>query len=127
MRGTHRRVVETAIFGMGDQSHPETARWTCPHGRHVGQGCVPCYRAATAPDPALPLWAAVVWFTSPRPIPIKVLHDVHRHGRHFALDQPSTPWSSSSPGRRARLRAWRRWRAWSASSCRAAAPSTTSP
>ncbi|MCP2363804.1 hypothetical protein HD597_010824 [Nonomuraea thailandensis] len=84
-------MVETAIFGMGDQSHPETARWTCPHGRHVGQGCVPCYRAATAPDPALPLWAAVVWFTSPRPIPIKVLHDVHRHGRHFALDQPSTP------------------------------------
>ncbi|GAA1713540.1 hypothetical protein AB0K40_28970 [Nonomuraea bangladeshensis] len=50
-----------------------------------------CYRAATEADPALPLWDAVAWFTSPKPIPIKVLHDVHRHGRHFLLDQPSTP------------------------------------
>ncbi|MGR6915523.1 hypothetical protein ACU635_14870 [[Actinomadura] parvosata] len=84
-------MVETATFGAGDRSHHDAAHWTCPHGRHVGQGCVACYDAAVEPDPALPLWAAVVWFTSPRPIPIKVLHDVHRHDRQFAIDQPSTP------------------------------------
>lgn len=50
-----------------------------------------CYRAAADSDPALPLWEAVAWFTSPRPIPIKVLHDVHRHDRRYSLDQPSTP------------------------------------
>ncbi|MEV4179347.1 MULTISPECIES: hypothetical protein [unclassified Nonomuraea] len=50
-----------------------------------------CYEAAADADPALPLWEVAVWFTSPRAIPIKVLHDVHRHGRHFAIDQPSTP------------------------------------
>ncbi len=50
-----------------------------------------CYQSAGEADPALPLWEVAVWFTSPRPIPIKVLHDVHRHGRNFALDQPSTP------------------------------------
>ncbi|MER7366903.1 hypothetical protein ACI2LC_23970 [Nonomuraea wenchangensis] len=50
-----------------------------------------CYHAAAEADPSLPLWDAVAWFTSPKPIPIKVLHDVHRHDRQFLLDQPSTP------------------------------------
>ncbi|WP_433443730.1 hypothetical protein [Nonomuraea sp. CA-141351] len=50
-----------------------------------------CYRSAADADPVLPLWEVAVWFISPRPIPIKVLHDIHRHGRNFALGQPSTP------------------------------------
>ncbi|GAA3693887.1 hypothetical protein GCM10022224_069240 [Nonomuraea antimicrobica] len=32
-----------------------------------------------------------MWFTSERPMPIRALKDVRRHGRHLALDQPSTP------------------------------------
>ncbi|KAB8188385.1 hypothetical protein FH608_043860 [Nonomuraea phyllanthi] len=32
-----------------------------------------------------------MWFTSERPMPIRALKAVRRHGRHFALDQPSTP------------------------------------
>ncbi|MFI6739143.1 hypothetical protein ACIBI9_40000 [Nonomuraea sp. NPDC050451] len=86
-----RRVIETAAIGTRHQSQAEITRWTCIHGQHVGQGCVTCYQSAAEADPALPLWKVAVWFTSPRPIPIKVLHDVHRHGRDFALDQPSTP------------------------------------
>ena len=37
------------------------------------------------------MWRIAVWFTSERPVPIRVLKDVRRHGRRFALDQPSTP------------------------------------
>jgi hypothetical protein len=32
-----------------------------------------------------------VWFTSVQPIPVKVLQDVHRHGRRFLLDKLSAP------------------------------------
>ncbi|MFI7639022.1 hypothetical protein [Nonomuraea sp. NPDC049400] len=69
----------------------DVARWTCPHGLHAGNGCVACYHASAEADPMLPLWEIAVWFTSERPMPIRVLKDVRRHGRRFALDQPSTP------------------------------------
>ncbi|GAA5045312.1 hypothetical protein HNP84_002651 [Thermocatellispora tengchongensis] len=84
-------MTEAAKASVRDQLAAEAARWTCPHGRHAGQGCVACYHASGEADPALPLWQIAVWFTSPRPMPIKTLKDVRRHGRRFALDQPSTP------------------------------------
>ncbi|MEV0199778.1 hypothetical protein [Nonomuraea sp. NPDC050691] len=84
-------MTESAILGARPQPQAEADRWTCPHGRHAGQGCVTCYEAAAEADAALPVWEVAVWFTSARPIPIRALHDVHRHGHHFALDQPSTP------------------------------------
>lgn len=90
-RRPRRRVTEAAILSDHDQSRADIARWTCPHGEHAGRGCVACYNASADADPALPLWEVAVWFTSARPIPIRALHDVHRHGRHFAIDQPSTP------------------------------------
>jgi hypothetical protein len=84
-------VTEAAILSDHEQSRADIAHWTCPHGRHAGHGCVACYDSSAAADPALPLWEVAVWFTSTRPVPIRVLHDVHRHGRNFAIDQPSTP------------------------------------
>jgi hypothetical protein len=86
-----RRVTETANLSVRNQTHADIARWTCPHGRHAGDGCVTCYHASASDDPALPLWEVAAWFISARPMPIRALHDVHRHGRRFALDQPSTP------------------------------------
>ncbi|MFG1706928.1 hypothetical protein ACFLIM_27420 [Nonomuraea sp. M3C6] len=92
-RPARRRVTEAAILSNRDQSRADIAQWTCPHGQHAGRGCVTCYHASAEAeaDPSLPLWEVVVWFTSARPIPIRALHDVHRHGRHFSIDQPSTP------------------------------------
>ncbi|MFC5828331.1 hypothetical protein [Nonomuraea insulae] len=90
-RPVRRRVIEAVSLGTRNQPHAEIVRWTCPHEKHVSQGCVTCYGSAADADPALPLWDVAVWFTSPRPIPIRVLHAIHRHGRNFALDQPSTP------------------------------------
>ncbi|MEV0349912.1 hypothetical protein AB0H88_29400 [Nonomuraea sp. NPDC050680] len=90
-RSARRRVTEAAILSSHDQSRADIAQWTCPHGQHAGHGCVTCYEVSADADPALPLWEVAVWFTSARPIPIRTLHDVHRHGRRFALDQPSTP------------------------------------
>ncbi|WP_327587524.1 hypothetical protein OHA25_11325 [Nonomuraea sp. NBC_00507] len=84
-------MTETAKLGAREQSHADVVRWTCPHGLHAGQGCVACYRASTEADPALPLWEVAVWFTSTRPMPIRALKDVRRHGCSFSLDQPSTP------------------------------------
>ncbi|MEV0150743.1 MULTISPECIES: hypothetical protein [unclassified Nonomuraea] len=84
-------MTETAILGARPQPPADVEHWTCLHGRHAGQGCVTCYQEAVEADPALPVWEVAVWFTSPRPIPIRALHDVHRHDRHFAIDQPSTP------------------------------------
>ncbi|MCP2347852.1 hypothetical protein [Nonomuraea roseoviolacea] len=84
-------MTEWAILAGRAQSQAEVDRWTCPHGRHAGQGCVTCYQACADADASLPLWEVAAWFTSARPIPIRALHDVHRHGQHFALDQPSTP------------------------------------
>jgi hypothetical protein len=84
-------VTEAAILSGHDQTRADIAQWTCPHGQHAGNGCVICYHAAGEADPALPLWDVAVWFTSVRPIPIRALHDVHRHDRQFAIDQPSTP------------------------------------
>ncbi|MGN9844414.1 hypothetical protein ACTMTI_40440 [Nonomuraea sp. H19] len=92
-RPARRRVTEAAILSNHDQSRADIAQWTCPHGQHAGHGCVTCYHATAEAeaDPALPLWEVAVWFTSARPVPIRALHDVHRHGRQFAIDQPSTP------------------------------------
>ncbi|MGW0802400.1 hypothetical protein [Nonomuraea sp. NPDC002799] len=84
-------MTETAMFGARGRPPADITQWTCPHDEHAGRGCVTCYHAAADADPALPLWTVSVWFTSPRPIPIRALHDVHRHGRNFSLDQPSTP------------------------------------
>ncbi|NUW32387.1 hypothetical protein HTZ77_13240 [Nonomuraea sp. SMC257] len=84
-------MTESAVFDARSRPPAEVEHWTCPHGRHAGQGCVTCYQAAADADPALPVWEVAAWFTSARPIPIRALHDVHRHGHHFALDQPSTP------------------------------------
>ncbi|MFD0659520.1 hypothetical protein [Thermocatellispora tengchongensis] len=120
-------MTEAAKASVRDQLAAEAARWTCPHGRHAGQGCVACYHASGEADPALPLWQIAVWFTSPRPMPIKTLKDVRRHGRRFALDQPSTPWSTSSPARHAPPRARRRLRDWSGSSWRTGTSPTRSP
>lgn len=83
--------VSEAKLSPRGQPAPDAIHWTCPHGRHAGKGCVACYEASTDADPALPLWRIAVWFTSERPMPIRVLKDVRRHGRNFALDQPSTP------------------------------------
>ncbi|WP_214414716.1 hypothetical protein [Sphaerisporangium fuscum] len=69
----------------------DTEFWACPHGRDARQGCVTCYEEAVDPDLALPLWDVAVWFTSERPIPVKALQDVHRHGRRFLLDKLSAP------------------------------------
>ncbi|MBN6051003.1 hypothetical protein JYK22_03565, partial [Nonomuraea sp. RK-328] len=90
-RRGRRRVTEAAVLDTRPQTPAEIELWTCPHGRHAGQGCVSCYQTTAEADPAWPVWEVAVWFTSPRPIPIRTLHDVHRHGSHFALDQPSTP------------------------------------
>lgn len=84
-----RRVTEAAILNA--QSSADVVKWTCPHGQHAGNGCITCYDASAAADPELPLWEVSAWFTTTRPIPIRALQDVHRHGRRFALDQPSTP------------------------------------
>lgn len=86
-----RRVTQWAILNNHDQTRAEMIEWTCPHGRHASHGCVSCYDATAEADPALPLWEVAAWFTTARPIPIRALQDVHRHGRRFALDQPSTP------------------------------------
>jgi hypothetical protein len=89
-RPVRHRVREAKLDPRG---HPagDVIRWTCPHGLHAGKGCVACYHASAEADPALPLWRIAVWFTTERPVPIRVLKDVRRHGRRFALDQPSTP------------------------------------
>lgn len=86
-----RRVTKAAI--LSTLSTADLAQWTCPHGQHAGHGCVTCYDATAEAeaDPELPLWEVAAWFTTKRPIPIRALQDVHRHGRRFALDQPSTP------------------------------------
>ncbi|WP_336212264.1 hypothetical protein [Nonomuraea sp. LPB2021202275-12-8] len=76
---------------MSSQSSADVVQWTCPHGQHAGLGCVSCYDATAEADAELPLWEVAAWFTTTRPIPIRALQDVHRHGRRFALDQPSTP------------------------------------
>jgi hypothetical protein len=55
------------------------------------QGCVACYEESVEPDLTLPFWKVVAWFTTGRPIPIRTLHDVHRHGRGFSIVQPATP------------------------------------
>ncbi|MEV0384907.1 hypothetical protein [Nonomuraea sp. NPDC050643] len=86
-----RRVIESAVLNTRDRSQAHIAQWTCPHGRHAGQGCVPCYHASADADSALPLWEVAAWFTTMRPIPIRALQDIHRHDRNFALTQPSTP------------------------------------
>jgi hypothetical protein len=83
-------VTQAAILTT-DQSPADVVQWTCPHGQHAGYGCVTCYDASAEADPEYPLWEVAAWFTTARPIPIRALHDVHRHGRRFALDQPSTP------------------------------------
>ncbi|MFI9560384.1 hypothetical protein [Nonomuraea endophytica] len=90
-RPQRRRVVESAVLGEREQSRAEAARWTCPHGRHAGRGCVTCYEDSAEDDQALHLWEVAAWFTTARPIPIKTLQDIHRHGRGFGLTQPSTP------------------------------------
>jgi hypothetical protein len=69
----------------------DAASWACPHGADARRGCVACYEESVDPDPALPFWGVAAWFTSDRPIPIRTFHDIHRHGRRFAIDQPSTP------------------------------------
>ncbi|GAA0994703.1 hypothetical protein GCM10009555_087730 [Acrocarpospora macrocephala] len=86
-----RRVTEAAILSNQPQSPADVRQWTCPHAQHARHGCVPCYQASADADPALPLWDVAVWFTTVWPIPIRALQDVHRHGRRFTLDQPSTP------------------------------------
>ncbi|WP_146103953.1 hypothetical protein [Nonomuraea solani] len=83
--------MSEAKLGTRGQAAADVARWTCPHGLHAGRGCIACYHATADAEPGLPLWRSAVWFTSERPIPIRVLKDVRRHGRRFALDQPSTP------------------------------------
>ncbi|PZG34461.1 hypothetical protein C1I98_27990 [Spongiactinospora gelatinilytica] len=83
--------MESAILTGRPLSPADVLRWTCPHDRLAGRGCVTCYQASADADPALPLWDVAVWFTIPGPIPIRALQDVHRHGRRFTLDQPSTP------------------------------------
>ncbi|GAA0419088.1 hypothetical protein Acor_28730 [Acrocarpospora corrugata] len=85
-----RRVTEAAIL-THTQSPAAVRQWTCPHAQHARHGCVTCYQASADADPELPLWEVAVWFTTTRPIPIRALQDVHRHGRRFTLDQPSTP------------------------------------
>ncbi|TYB64777.1 hypothetical protein FXF51_20185 [Nonomuraea sp. PA05] len=85
------RRVSEAKLGSRGQSATDAAPWICPHGSHAGNGCVACYHAFSQADPALPTWTIAVWFTSERPVPIRVLKDVRRHGDRFALDQPSTP------------------------------------
>lgn len=90
-RPARRQVTESAILSGHPQSPAEILQWTCPHGRHARHGCVACYQASADGDVTLPLWEVAVWFTSTGPIPIRALQDVHRHGRHFTLDQPSTP------------------------------------
>ena len=82
-------MTEASI--LGSQSAADIVQWTCPHGQHAGDGCVTCYHATAVADPELPLWEVAAWFITVRPIPIRALQDVHRHGRRFALDQPSTP------------------------------------
>lgn len=84
-------MTESAILNKHPQSPADILQWTCPHGRHAGLGCVDCYLTAADAEPALPLWEVAAWFTTTRPIPIRALQDVHRHGRRFTLDQPSTP------------------------------------
>lgn len=90
-RQSRRRVTESAILSGHAQSPADVAQWTCPHDRHAGLGCVTCYEATADADPTLPLWEVAAWFTTTGPIPIRALQDVHRHGRRFTLDQPSTP------------------------------------
>ncbi|WP_248961605.1 hypothetical protein [Sphaerisporangium perillae] len=70
----------------------DAAFWACPHGHDARHGCVACYEESADPDLAAPLWEVAVWFTSRRPIPIKALKDVHRHGRRFLLDKLSAPY-----------------------------------
>lgn len=70
----------------------EAAFWACPHGHDARYGCVDCYEESADPDPDSPVWDVAVWFTSRRPIPIKALQDVHRHGRRFLLDKLSAPY-----------------------------------
>ncbi|TMR08946.1 hypothetical protein ETD86_45570 [Nonomuraea turkmeniaca] len=84
-------MTETVKLSAREQPHADIVRWTCPHGQHAAQGCVTCYHDSAEADPALPLWEVAVWFTSARPMPIRVLKDVRRHGCSFSLDQPSTP------------------------------------
>ncbi|WP_449063714.1 hypothetical protein [Planomonospora algeriensis] len=77
---------------MSERSMPnDAASWICPHGQDARRGCVTCYEEASAPGSEVPSWEVAAWFTAPRPIPIRTLQDVHRHGRSFAIDQPSTP------------------------------------
>lgn len=75
---------------MSDSSTPgEPASWTCPHARDARSGCAACYQDSVDPDPALPMWQVAAWFTAIRPIPVKIIRDIRRHGRHFTLAQPS--------------------------------------
>jgi hypothetical protein len=90
-RPVRRRVTESAKLNPHDQRPADAVRWTCPHGLHAARGCVACYHASARDDPALPLWEVAVWFTSVRPMPIRALKDVRRHGGRFSLHQPSTP------------------------------------
>ncbi|MFC4532592.1 hypothetical protein [Sphaerisporangium dianthi] len=70
----------------------DAAFWACPHGHDARHGCVACYEESAEREPEVPLWDVAVWFTSRRPIPIKALKDVHRHGSRFLLDKLSAPY-----------------------------------
>ncbi|MEV6982893.1 hypothetical protein AB0M95_16750 [Sphaerisporangium sp. NPDC051017] len=72
--------------------HPDDAAyWACPHGYDARAGCVTCFVESTDPDPEWVAWDVAVWFISRRPIPVKTLRDVHRHGSRFNLDKLSAP------------------------------------
>jgi hypothetical protein len=77
---------------MSERSMPHDATsWSCPHGQDARRGCEACYEESARPSPELSFWTVAAWFTTDRPIPIRTIQDVHHHGRHFALDQPSAP------------------------------------
>ncbi|GGK68646.1 hypothetical protein Sme01_13910 [Sphaerisporangium melleum] len=69
----------------------DAAYWACPHGQDARLGCVACYEDSRDPESVAPLWEVAVWFFSERPLPIKALQDVHRHGSRFLLDKLSAP------------------------------------
>ncbi|RCG31348.1 hypothetical protein DQ384_11600 [Sphaerisporangium album] len=69
----------------------DAAYWACPHGYDARDGCVSCFEESADPDPDSITWDVAVWFNSRRPIPVKALQDVHRHGNRFNLDKLSAP------------------------------------